>query len=307
MTGLLRTRFGFDGVVCADWSLLTDIRGADGEVMIDAKAWGVEELSVPERLAKAIDAGVDQFGGEDCTDVLLALVRSGRISEARLDESARRLLRDKFRLGLFDEPFVDPDAAERTIGRADFREVGERAQRRAITLLQNDGGVLPLRQGARIYVEGVDAEVAAGYGEVVADPAAAEVAILRVGAPFDPREGFLEQFFRAGSLEYRGEQRERILGLLGQVPTVVDVFLDRPAVIPEIAEQAAALLADFGASDAAVLDVVFGRHAPTGRLPFELPSSTAAVEAQKPDVPHDSENPLYPYGHGLTYAPQVQG
>ena len=181
VTGLLRTRFGFDGVVCADWSLLTDIRGADGEVMIDAKAWGVEDLSVPERLAKAIDAGVDQFGGEECTDVLLALVRSGRISEARLDESARRLLRDKFRLGLFDDPFVDPDAAERTVGRADFREAGERAQRRAITLLQNDGGVLPLRQGARIYVEGVDAEVAAGYGEVVTDPAAAEVAILRRG------------------------------------------------------------------------------------------------------------------------------
>jgi beta-glucosidase len=303
ITGLLRTRFGFDGVVCSDWSLLTDIRGADGEVLIQAKAWGVEHLSVEERLAKALDAGVDQFGGEDCTDVLLGLVRSGRISEARLDESVRRLLRDKFRLGLFDNPFVDPDAAERTLGQAAFREAGERAQRRAIALLQNDDGVLPLRQGARVYVEGLDPEVAAGYGEVVADPAEAEVAILRLAAPFEPREGFLEQFFRAGSLEYPAQEKERLLRLLGTVPTVVDVFLDRPAVIPEVAEHAAALLADFGATDGAVLDVVFGRHAPTGRLPFELPSSTAAVEAQKPDVPHDSEGPLYPFGHGLTYAP----
>jgi beta-glucosidase len=139
---------------------------------------------------------------------------------------------------------------------------------------------------------------------VVDDPAAAEVAILRLDAPFEPREGFLERFFRAGSLAYPDEQRTKILGLVGTVPTVVDVFLDRPAVIPELAREAAALLADFGATDAAVLDVVFGRHTPTGRLPFELPSSSAAVEAQKPDVPHDSESPLYPYGHGLTYAPQ---
>jgi beta-glucosidase len=303
ITGLLRTRFGFDGVVCGDWSLLTDIRGAEGQVIIDAKAWGVEHLSVEERLAKALDAGVDQFGGEDCTDVLLGLVRSGRISEARLDESARRLLRDKFRLGLFDDPFVDPDAAERTVGRAAFREAGERAQRRAITLLQNERGVLPLRQDTRIYVEGVDPHVAAGYGEVVEDPGQAEVAILRLAAPFEPREGFLERFFRAGSLEYAAGERDRILALLGTVPTVVDVFLDRPAVIPEIARASAALLADFGASDAAVLDVVFGRHAPTGRLPFELPSSSEAVLAQKPDVPRDSESPLYPFGHGLTYAP----
>jgi beta-glucosidase len=303
ITGLLRTRFGFDGVVCSDWSLLTDVRGADGEVLIEAKAWGVEDLTVEERLAKAVDAGVDQLGGEDCTDVLLGLVRNGRISEARIDESARRLLRDKFRLGLFDDPFVDPEAAERIVGQAAFREAGGRAQRRAIALLHNGGGVLPLRQGARIYVDGVDPEVAAGYGEVVAEPAEAEVAILRVGAPFEPREGFLERLFRAGSLEYGPEQRERMLGLCATVPTVVDVFLDRPAVIPELAREAAALLADVGASDAAVLDVVFGRHAPTGRLPFELPSSSAAVETQRPDVPHDSQDPLYPYGHGLTYAP----
>jgi beta-glucosidase len=72
-------------------------------------------------------------------------------------------------------------------------------------------------------------------------------------------------------------------------------------VIPEIAARSAALLANFGASDAAVLDVIFGRFAPSGKLPFELPSSMAAVRRQKPDVPYDSENPLFPFGHGLTY------
>ncbi len=73
------------------------------------------------------------------------------------------------------------------------------------------------------------------------------------------------------------------------------------AVIPEIAAESAALIANFGANDAAVLDVIFGRFAPTGKLPFELPSSMEAVRNQKEDVPYDSEHPLFPFGYGLTY------
>jgi beta-glucosidase len=88
---------------------------------------------------------------------------------------------------------------------------------------------------------------------------------------------------------------------MAAVPAIVDIYLDRPAVIPEIAAQCTALLANFGASDAAVLDVIVGRWAPSGRLPFELPSSMEAVLRQKPNLPYDSENPLYPFGHGLTY------
>jgi beta-glucosidase len=72
-------------------------------------------------------------------------------------------------------------------------------------------------------------------------------------------------------------------------------------VIPEIAEQSAGLLAAFGACDEVVLDAIFGRFHPSGRLPFEMPSSTEAVRRQKEDVPCDSENPLFPFGYGLTY------
>jgi len=79
------------------------------------------------------------------------------------------------------------------------------------------------------------------------------------------------------------------------------MFLDRPAVIPEISAAAKGLFGEYGASDAAVLDVVFGKARPEGKLPFELPSSMEAVRKQRTDVPRDSENPLYPFGFGLSY------
>jgi beta-glucosidase len=137
---------------------------------------------------------------------------------------------------------------------------------------------------------------------VVATPAEADLAILRLKAPYQAREGnFLERMFHAGDLDFKEPEKSRILGILAQVPAIVDIYLDRPAVIPEIAAEAAALLVNFGASDAAVLDVIFGRFAPAGKLPFELPSSMDAVRAQQSDVPYDSANPLFPFGHGLTY------
>jgi beta-glucosidase len=138
---------------------------------------------------------------------------------------------------------------------------------------------------------------------VVKNPEQADLAILRLKAPYEQRDGnFLEKMFHAGSLEFGEAERERILGIARQVPTVVDIYLDRPAVIPEIAGASAALLANFGANDRALLDIIFGRFQPSGKLPFELPSSMEAVRRQKSDVPYDSENPLFPFGSGLTYS-----
>ena len=304
ITGLLREQYGFDGVVCTDWGLLTDAE--IGGHPFPARAWGVEHLSRPERARKILEAGCDQFGGEACPEVIVELVRSGQIAESRIDQSARRLLRDKFRLGLFDQPYVDPEAAERIVGNAAFRAAGEHAQRRGIVLLKNGerraGRILPVPGRPRIYIENIAPDVARQYGEVVATPAEADLALLRLKAPYQPREGnFLERLFHAGDLDFKEPEKSRILAILAQVPSIVTIYLDRPAVIPEIAAGAAALLVDFGAHDAAVLDVIFGRFAPAGKLPFELPSSMDAVRAQKSDVPYDSENPLFPFGHGLTY------
>jgi beta-glucosidase len=291
-------------VVCTDWGLLTD-SVINGRVL-ESRGWGVERLSVAERVEKALEAGVDQFGGEACPEVVIDLVKRGRLSEARIDVSVRRLLRDKFRLGLFDQPTVDPDAAEAIVGNQRFRAAGEQAQRKAIVLLKNGetraGHALPLQGRPKLYLENIAPDVASTYGQVVSTVAEADVALLRLEAPFEPRDRLpLESFFHAGDLRFSEQELSRLLAIMHQVPTIVDIFLDRPAVIPEIAAASAALLANFGASDAAVLEVIFGRWHPSGKLPFEVPSSMEAVRQQQEDVPYDSEGPLFPFGFGLGY------
>ena len=153
-----------------------------------------------------------------------------------------------------------------------------------------------------VYVENIDEDVASSYATVVDHPGEADVAILRLQTPWEPRTGSLiERMFHQGDLDFKEPELGRILGIAQQVPTVVVMYLDRPAAIPEIAEAAVGLLGEFGARDDAVLDVVFGAFNPTGRLPFELPSSMEAVRQQLEDVPYDSENPLFPFGYGLRY------
>jgi beta-glucosidase len=295
ITGLLREELGYDGVVVTDWGLVTDVEIAGRP--FPARAWGIEHLPPIERMARIFDAGADQFGGEDRTDLVLELVASGRVAESRVDEAVRRLLLVKFSLGLFDDPYVDEDDAEQLVGSAALREAGHRAQAQGVTVLRNDG-ILPL--AGRLYVDGVDPDVAAGYGEIVADPADADVAVVRLQAPFEPRnEYFLEAFFHQGSLDFPADVVERIEKLAAQVPVVLDVALDRPAILTPFDGVVAGLSASFGASDAALLDALTGRIAPRGRLPFELPRSMDAVRASRPDVPSDTDDPLYPYGSGL--------
>lgn len=307
ITGLLRQKYQYDGVVCTDWGLITDRPIAD--TIWPARAWGVEHLSESERVLKAIEAGVDQFGGESRPDLIVGLVENGRLSEARLDQSVRRLLRLKFQLGLFDNPFVNPAKVPEVLGRSDYQAAGDASQRRAMTLLKNGSEVLPLQKPVKLFVQNLDAAVAAKYGQVVATPEEADYAILRLEAPWyaiDTPNPFARGFHH-GDLDFKGETKAEILTLLRTVPTIVVIFLDRPAVIPEISAEAQALLADFGASDAAVLDVIFGQAVPEGKLPFELPSSMTAVRNQKEDVPYDSQDPLYSFGFGLGATWQKDG
>ncbi len=297
LTGLLRERFGFDGIVCTDWGLVTDhpIMGTD----FAARAWGVEHLTPAERMTKILDAGADQFGGEQETQLLIELVRSGAVTEERLDVSARRLLREKFDLGLFENPYVDAASADAVVGSAEFRAAGDAAQRASVTVLSNDG-TLPFARGVRLYVEGVPVDVASQYGTVVDTPADADIAILRLQAPYEQRASMFENFFHAGSLDFPDDVLAHVAEVSAAVPTVVDVFLDRPAILAPLVESAAAVVANWGSSAAALLDVLSGAHPATGRLPFDVPRSMAAVEASRPDVPFDTADPLFRFGHGLS-------
>ncbi|KQY74259.1 beta-glucosidase [Microbacterium sp. Root1433D1] len=297
ITGLLRERYGFDGVVCTDWGLISD-----SEIFgqpFPARAWGVEHLTPRERMKKVLDAGADQFGGEANPELLLELVAEGEVTEARLDVSARRILREKFELGLFENPYVDEDAADDIVGRAEFRAAGEDAQRASITVLSNNGA-LPFALGRKLYVEGIDAEVAASFGEVVETPGEADLAIIRLHAPFEERETMFENFFHAGSLAFSEQVVAHVREVADAVPTVVDVLADRPPILTPIVEAAAAVTVNWGASGAALLDVLSGAFPAQGALPFDLPRSMAAVEASRPDVPFDTADPLFRFGHGLS-------
>ncbi|MDR1851466.1 MAG: glycoside hydrolase family 3 C-terminal domain-containing protein [Propionibacteriaceae bacterium] len=302
LTGLLREKLGFQGIICTDWGLLTDV-----EMMGDpfpARAWGVENLSREERLLKSLYAGADQFGGEMCVEVLIDVVKSGKVPEARLDESVRRLLNEKFLLGLFDDPFVDATAAQQIVGCDEFREAGMRAQSESVVVLENKEGAarLPIAPGIKVYLEGMSSQVLPTGVRPVIDPSQADVAIIRTKAPFEPRPGGFESMFHAGSLEFPEKDLEHIRSVAEAVPTLVDVYLDRPAILGPIPELAGALTVSFGTSDQAYADAIFGKVTPKGRLPFDLPSSMAAVEASREDMPFDTANPLYHFGDGQVVA-----
>jgi beta-glucosidase len=300
LTTLLRDRLGFEGIVCTDWGLLTDVELMG--MQMPARAWGAEQLTRPQRIVKALEAGVDQFGGELCTEELIGVVERGEVSEARIDASVRRLLREKFQLGLFDDPFVDEEHAEAVVGRADFVEEGLAAQSDSLTLLTNVDGILPLTKGIRVYAEGVSPDALAGFAAAVDSPEEADVAVLRIKAPFeDLGRGVMAGMFHEGSLEFPTEEKERIGAIAAAVPTVIDIYLDRPAVLGGLEESAHAVIANYGASDEAVLRVLFGDRGPQGSLPFDLPRSDAAVIASRSDVAFDTEDPVFRFGHGLRY------
>jgi beta-glucosidase len=317
LTDLLRKRYGFKGVILTDWAITNDCSetcrngSPAGERPTFASAampWGVEDLPKIDRFAKAVNAGVDQFGGTEEAQFLVQAVRAGKVAESRIDESAYRIAVQKLGQGLFENPYVDADAASRVVGNSKFQAEATSAQRRSLVLLENRNGILPVvARGKRVFLHGVDSATAARYGfNVVSDLSRAEIAIVRTTAPYQTlhpnfvfgamwHEGDLG--FRAGDPEF-----EEIKRITAAVPTIVTVYLDRPAILTEIKSRAGALIANFGVSDAALLDVVTGAARPEGKLPFELPSSMQEVEAQRSAVPHDTQHPLYRIGFSRGYS-----
>lgn len=302
LTTLLRERHHFTGLVLSDWGITNDCpdscvtpttpQGPGSFGM----PWGVERLTRLERFAKGIAAGIDQFGGVTETDLVEAAVTQGLVTAARLDASVVRILTPKFVLGLFDDPFVAPGAFAAIAGRDEIRRAAREAQAASHVVVKTTGGLLPAAPGTAVYLDGVSADAAKAHGlQVVDDPARAAFAIVRAATPFEQPHPlhFFGRRHHEGRLDFRPgvKDYDTVRSLAARTQVIVALFLDRPAVLGDLDRVAAAILANFGASDDALLDVVTGAVAPRGALPFELPASMAAVEAQDPARPDDSAAP----------------
>ncbi|MEM9324067.1 MAG: glycoside hydrolase family 3 N-terminal domain-containing protein [Bacteroidota bacterium] len=295
---LLRDSLGFDGVVATDWGIISDMP------IKPASAWGVEHLTEKERIKKALDAGCDVFGGEYCTEHIIELVESGELPESRIDVTVRRILRDKFKLGLFDNPYVDLDKTS-IVGNPTFVAKGKEAQRKSLVLLKNESGLLPLSSDQKVYLHGMtQSGLGDMFPQIVDDIEAADVIVQKLETPSSPPEGdggLLERLIPQGRLDYPQEEKDEILERTNSKPTVTVLTITRPPVIPEINAASKAVIADFECQDEIILELIFGQFNPSGKLPIEMPSSVEAVEQQMEDVPYDSKDPLYAFGHGLSY------
>lgn len=156
ITDLLRDKYGYDGVVCSDWMITHE----EGNTPDDSqgKSWGVENLSIDERYYVALMAGVDQFGGSTDRVPILTAYQLGteKHGEAfmrnRFEQSAIRLLRNIFRLGLFENPYLDPAESEQIVGNAKFSEAGYNAQLKSVVMLKNKDKLMPLHKQKTVFI-----------------------------------------------------------------------------------------------------------------------------------------------------------
>jgi beta-glucosidase len=306
---LLRGQYGFDGVITSDWGIANDCPQACLDNRPPAffvgpwgagMPWGVENLTLPQRYASAINAGVDIIGGSDQPQNIIDAVDQGFLSPERVVAAAERVLTQKFELGLFEDPYVDAAAAGDIVGSAASLATGMRAQERSLILLSNRDNALPLASaaGTKVYLYGVAAAAATQASfTVVTDPALADVAIVRLT---DPRGGadLTDLGFTGAEPDFAALKAAHDAGAV----TIAVPQLSRPLILGNVVANSNAVLGAYGVSDESLLNVITGKAEPRGTLPFELPSSMTDVAAQLPDVPNDTATPLFEYGFGLRYA-----
>ncbi len=163
VTDLLRGKLGFKGYVNSDTGVIND------------RAWGLEGKTVPERVAAAINGGTETLSGFQDVKTITDLVAAKLVSEARVTEAARWLLKPMFELGLFENPYVDEAKAGSVVGQAAFREAGLDMQRKSVVLLQNRNKALPLAAGAKVYTMGLDtADAQKVFAQVINGEAGAD-------------------------------------------------------------------------------------------------------------------------------------
>lgn len=319
LQGLLREEMGFSGYVNSDSGV------------IDAMAWGVEDLSLPERFAKAVRAGTDIFADMADPSQLIAAVQEGHLEEAELNQPVQRLLEEMFALGLFENPFVDVDRAERTIGGGEYVEAGARAQRRSVTLLRDNKELLPLDADevkmVYAYVTGRsgDDRVQALLEEairrfkvsvqLVDKPEDADVAMIWVRPEIALFEDDQEGAQLSVDPRANGVDVDQIMEIEKLVPTILVVDMVNPWLLGEIEPAAAAVVATYGVTADNLLRSLGGEDGgPQGRLPLTVPMSERVIDLAPRDVPGkviqeehgnyaylDRNGQNYAYGFGLNF------
>ena len=295
LNDLLREKLNYDGVICSDWGIIT------------GRHWGVTNLTIPERYIKAINAGIDQFGGEMHPEIVVQLVRENKIDESRIDRSARRILKNKFELGLFDDPFVDIESVDKLINTQITQKLALDAQRKSVVMLKNSN-LLPLTEETKIYVDGMefkDSDI-----NKVNTIEEADVILMYLHTVFNGNQEpgtdrlfdrFLSNLFPNTDLRFNNQVIKRASEYSQVKPLILVVDLNRPAILSELNDLSDALIGTFGVNDEVIHEIINGKTNPSGKLPFELPSSMSEVEEQFEDVPDDTANPLYKYGYGLSF------
>jgi len=205
---LLRQKYKYDGVVCTDWLVTGDETAVD--VFLTGKSWGVEKLSIPQRHYKILMAGVDQFGGNNDSKPVIEAYNMGvtehgeAFMRARFEQSAVRLLKNIFRTGLFENPYLNVDETKQTVGKAEFMAAGYEAQLKSVVMLKNRQSALPLQRNKTVYVPKkftpagrnflgmntpekldypVNINLVKKYFNVTDDPGAADYALVFIESP----------------------------------------------------------------------------------------------------------------------------
>ena len=218
----LRGVYGYDGVVCTDWRITAD---APIFYKHSGKPWGIETLTEAERHYVAIKAGVDQFGGNNASGPVIEAYQMG-IKEfgeehmrARFEQSAVRLLKNIFRVGLFENPYLSSQKTDEIVGNPEFMKVGYESQLKSLVLLKNKDNVLPLKEKTKVYIpkikecernffgseklterDCINKTMASNYFEVVDSPREAEAAIVMIHSPYNYQQisGFRKDDLDAG-------------------------------------------------------------------------------------------------------------
>lgn len=221
---LLIDTYGYDGVICTDWTITGDYKDVH---IHGGKPWGVETLSVAERHYEILKAGVDQFGGNNEKGPVLEAYRMwceefGEDSaRERFEHSARKLLMNFFRTGLFENPYLDPEETSEVLSSKDFRDRGYQAQLKSVVMLKNKGNVLPMQEKSKVYMPKrqmpntynlagkvtipgrydwpIDPAFFNDYYEFVENPADADFAVVVIGDPVNGRGYDVEDLRNGGN------------------------------------------------------------------------------------------------------------